>query len=204
MLISKEEFDQVFTAEHKKLLLECFHEGLGDYNNPKYYSDEAKRDHTPSARALNRHCHIVARIHRVLMERHDIRPINKRGRTLFIFNDKLQFSIKKFDGRLRTSNAPTQQAKAFKAQLPLDVDMPAELTNIFAGYKYDAAETNYEIYITCPNDEQNFWVWKISGTEIRDFFSNPSADINEIGTVSLKKPRVRIRPDAQRKAIEIG
>jgi hypothetical protein len=82
--------------------------------------------------------------------------------------------------------------------------LPAELANIFAGYKYDAAETNYEIYITCPNDEQNYWVWKISGAEITDFFSNPLANIDDIGTVSLKTPRVRIRPDAQRKAIEIG
>ncbi|MFL5624338.1 MAG: hypothetical protein ACJ788_01945 [Ktedonobacteraceae bacterium] len=202
MLISKVEFDKVFTAEHKRIILECFIGGLGDYNNPKYYSDEARRDHTKSARALLRNCHIIARMNRALMERHDIRAINKRGRVLFIFNDKLQFSIKKFDGHLRTSSIPTRQASAFKAQLPLDLDMPAELANIFTGYKYDLAETNYEIYVTCPDNEQNYWVWKISGAEIKDFFSNPAANIDDIGTISLKKPRVRIRPDAQRKAKE--
>jgi hypothetical protein len=202
MLISKKEFDKIFTADHKRLLLECINGGLADYNNPRYYSAEARRDHTPSARALNRHCHIVARMNRALIERHDIRAINKRGRVVFIFNDKLQFSIKKFDSRLRTSNVPTRQATAFKAQLPLDLDMPAELANIFTGYKYDISETDYEVYVTCPDDEQNYWIWKVSGAEIKDFFSNPSANIEDIGTISLKKPRVRIRPDAQRKEKE--
>ncbi len=202
MLISKEKFDTIFPTEYKKLLLECINGGLADYTNPEYYSSEARRDHSPSARALLRHCHIIARMNRALLERHDIRTLNKRGRPLFIFNDKLQCSIKKFDGRLRTSNVPTKQATDFKAQLPLGLDEPEELANIFTGYKFDRAEAYYEVYITCPKDEQNYWVWKISGAEIKDFFSDHSANIDEIGTVSLKKPRVRIRPEAQRKAKE--
>ncbi|HVB22673.1 MAG TPA: hypothetical protein VNG51_12060 [Ktedonobacteraceae bacterium] len=203
MLISKDEFDRIFTAEYKRLLLKCIHEGLADYNNPKYYSAEARRDHTKSARALNRHCHIVARMNRALIEHNNIRAITKKGRPLFIFNDKLQFSIKKFDSRLRTSNVPTRQANAFKAQLSLDVDMPPELTNVFTGYRYNLTETYYEVYITCPDYEQNFWIWKISGAEITDFFSDsPSVNIDDIGTVSIKKPRVLVRPGAQRRAKE--
>ena len=203
MLITKDEFDKIFTVELKKLLLKCIHEGLADYNNPRYYSAEAKRDHTKSARAHIRHCHIVARMNRVVMEHSNIRAITRQGRPLFIFKDKLQFSIKKFDRRLRTSNVSTQQASAFKAQLPLGVDMPPKLTNVFAGYKYDLTEMFYEVYITCPDHEQNHWIWKISGAEITDFFSDsPTVNIDNIGTVSIKKPRVLVRPGAQRRAKE--
>ncbi|HVB72382.1 MAG TPA: hypothetical protein VNE38_02400 [Ktedonobacteraceae bacterium] len=204
MLISKEEFDKIFPAEYKRLLLECVNGGLGDYNNLNYYSAEARRDHTPSARAILRHCHIVARMNRTLMERHDIRVLNRRGRILFIFNDKLQCSIKKFDSRLRTSSNPTKQADDFKAQLPLDLDEPAELANFFTGYKYDRAEAYYDVYITYPHDEQNYWEWKISGAEIKEFMLNPSANIDDIGTVSMKKRRVHIRQDAQKEAKDAG
>jgi hypothetical protein len=205
MFVSQEEFKKFLTQEQKKFILECIHGGLADYNNPAYYGNEARRDHTPSVRAQIRNCHIVAHAFRALIDRPDIRVINKRGRILFIFSDKSLVSIKKFDARLRTANAPTQQALAFKGQQPLDLDMPTPLINIFTGYTYDAVETNYEVYITCPDDEKNHWVWKISGAEITEFFSNSTVNADDIGTVHfVPKRRVRIRPDAQRKAKETG
>lgn len=198
-MIPQDTFEQVFPFECRRFILDWIRLGLGDYEDPFYYGPDARYDHTSSVRAQIRNCHIVARACCALIDRLDIRVMNKRGRILFLFNDKYLVSMKKFDGRLRTANVPTQQALNFQGQQQLDLEMPPQVLHIFAGYKYDLAEAHYEVYITCPNDQLNHWVWKISGAEIHDFFAKPATNADIIGSTRIVQKRVRIRLDVQRK-----
>ncbi len=209
-MISKEEFQLMLTPERKKFILEAIRGGVEDYNNPAFYGAEARLDHIPRVRANLRNCHIVGRARRALTGRTDMRVINKRGRVLFIIADTCQVSFKKLDARLHSSNVPTQQSLAFNGQTfdtpPLfGHDMPLALTNLIAGYRYlnRDSESDYEIYITCPCDQDNYWVWKLSGAEISDFLTY-TIEADTIGTIQLtpRKRRIQIRADANRKEQE--
>ena len=73
------------TPQGVQFIVDCIKKGYEDYSNPEYYSDEAKRDHTPSVAAACRNCHIVARAKRMSVEMQGFIQIHqKRGRTTFV------------------------------------------------------------------------------------------------------------------------
>jgi hypothetical protein len=194
MEMSEEEFLALLTPERKAFILESVSGGYGDYDNPKYYGAEARRDHTPAVVAQIRNCHIVARAQRALVGRSDIRVGTKGRRVLFIIADRARVSFKKLDRRLRPRNYPTRQARNFLRQNLPGLDQVRELTNIVAGYRPDELDTGFEVHVVCPKDERNVWEIKLSGAEVVDFFSTPATP-----PATAPQPRVQIRPGAQKK-----
>jgi hypothetical protein len=199
-LISREEFVQFLSGPQLAFIYDCIKGGLGDYEDTEYYSAAARRDHNPRVRANIRNCHIVARGQRRALEMSEVRVRNVRGRILFVINDIVQISFKKFDARLHSRNIRTPQAQAFLVQSALwpGNDAPISLTNIIAGFRQDISETNFELWITCPSDNKNIWELRLAGAEIAELFPAGAAD----GPEEPKNPireRVRLRPRVVRK-----
>lgn len=155
MIHDSETFLNIVTSEQRQFIANCINCGLADYNNPQFYSEEARRAHTPSTRAAIRNCHIIHHAKHALLERSDIRIKEKGNRVLFIIADKVCISFKKFDKNLRTRNYPTQQALAFEGQR-LDIELPDKVTNVFAGYLPNQAETEFELFIACPLRQRKY------------------------------------------------
>lgn len=79
--------------------------------------------------------------------------------------------------------------------------MPGEVTNIIAGYQHNGAETEYELYITCPIDKHNKWELQLSGNEILGLLS-PEVESNTDQLVEkVRQKRVRVRKDVARKDV---
>ena len=204
-LLNKEEFQRLLTPERRAFILECIRGGLEDYKNADFYSDAARRDHNPRVRANLRNCHIVGRACRAVVGRSDIRVFQRRGRVLFIIADTCVVSFKMFKRFLRTANIPTRQAEDYTRQNLFGLDLPPEMTGLCAGYLYEASETSYQMYITCPYDQENLWVWKLPGAEITDFLTSTEQEPS-VGTIELapRKRRVRIRAEVTKQDAENG
>jgi hypothetical protein len=186
MPLSKEDFLAILTPERRQFIYECVSGGLGDYANPAYYSPEARRDHTPSVRASIRNCHIVGRAKRVLPQHTDIRIATKNNRIFFIIADMVRLSFKKFDKDLRSRNYPTKQSRDFNAQKFDGFDVEP-LTNVIAGYQTNVTETQFALFITCPDEQRNLWEVYLDGEEALTFLTTP--EIPE-----PVKERVKVRP----------
>jgi len=176
LAISKQKFLGFLTQGRFDFVRDSVVGGLGDYEDPAFYSDAARRDHGPYERALLRRCHIVARANRALPDHPDIR-IRKRGsRVTFIVADTVEISFKKLDKKLRTRNYPTQSALAFHAQeasptLPLlSLDDLEQTTHVFAGYvPVSDFATEFELFFTCPEKGRNMWEARLEGASIDAF-----------------------------------
>lgn len=176
MVKSRRDFLVQFTPEVKAFFWEPIVGGLGDYENLEFYSLDARRDHTPSVRAAIRNAHIIGRAKRMLIETPQVRMSNHRGRVMFIVNDLFRVSFKKLDRNLRSRYTPTKTATAFMTQTLPNFEMPAELTNLVAGYQFsNELESDFEVFIACPADDGNEWVLRLSAEEAKDFFA-PTTD----------------------------
>src|SRR5436309_2248692 len=143
-MIMRDKVVALLTTEIREFIVSCIQGGLADYYDPAYYGDAARREHTPGVRAAIRNCHILARANRATLEMSQVRAIIKRGRVMFIVADRLCVSFKKLNRDLRPRYVRTRQAEAFAMQtLWSDSDLPPMLTNVFAGYVSDAAETEF-------------------------------------------------------------
>lgn len=207
MAMTKEEFLALLTPERRAFMLGCVRDGLADYDDPTNYGAAARRDHTPSVRAHCRNAHIVARATRRLVERPDvgvrISPVGRR--VLFIVADRARVSFKKFDRRLRPRNYPTRQALAFNGQRLPSFDTATAVTNVVVGYRSNATETAFEVFATCPQDEENEWQLKLSGAEIIDFFERaPAARSDDASLNLVSRRRVQVRKDAKEASDEHG
>lgn len=201
MVMSRTEFENFLTPEHRRFIVDCIKRGLDDYDNPSYYAAEARRDHTPGVRAAIRNCHIIAHAQRALSDMSDLRVYNRNNRVLFVIADRVRVSFKRFDKDLRSRNYPTRQAVNYNKQTLFDADMPGEVTNIIAGYQHNGAETEYELYITCPIDKRNMWELQLSGNEILGLLS-PEVESNTDQLVEkVRQKRVRVRKDVARKDV---
>lgn len=146
---------KVLTPERVKLIRRIMVDGLDILTT---YDPRHVRDYTPRVNADVRNSHIVAEGRRQTEGRTDIRVTVKRGRVLFIIEERLCLSFKKLDRRLRSRNIPTWQARRFERQMPLGIDLPPELTNVVAGYTLDQVGTPTEMFVTCPDEKENHWV----------------------------------------------
>jgi hypothetical protein len=191
MLVSKDEFTRLLSAERRKFIMDCVLGGLGDYDNPNYYSSAARVDHGPNTQASIRNSHIVARATRSNLSALGVQITNRRGRILFIVEGKIRISFKKFTRSLRSRNYPTPQALDFLGQ-KLDLQ---PITNVIAGYRAsDATATSFEVWATCPIDDDNHWEWKLSGAQISMFATAPPEDVKQH---TIKRRRVQIRQTAE-------
>ncbi len=171
MGMSEEDFKQFLSSEDHQFMLESVRYGLAMYRNPAHYSAEAMRDHNSRTRAEIRNCHIVGHAARYAMDHPHIQAKRARGRVLFTVRDQLCVSYKMLDKNRKVQSGSTRQAIMFKNQQPpLDVEWPPEITTAFCGYRYlDVAQTEFDVYVVCPDGSENRWEYKLSGAEIQDF-----------------------------------
>lgn len=157
-----------------------------------------------------------------------IRHVRKGGRDLFYLADKARIALKLLDRNLRHHNYPTRQAGLFDGQrwpddaaevaaetalqqaddgsanAPIQAmslwpqDLVPEMTNVVAGYVANAAETDFEVYIICPDGAGNAWTLKLTGAEIIEFITAPAAAAAKAAK-RVQRRRVQLRPDAQKK-----
>jgi len=207
MTMTKDEFLHLLTPERRAFMLDCVRGGWADYEDSNNYGAAARRDHSQSVRAQCRNSHIVARALRGIVEHPEIGiQVSQRGqRVLFIVGDQARVSFKKLDRRLRPRNYPTRQARAFLGQRLPWANEPAEITNLLVGYRPNAAETEFEVFATCPQDADNEWQMKLSRTEAVDFFDATSAARIEDALIArVSRKRVRIRKDPKEASDALG
>lgn len=161
-MLSKDEFEAYLTPEEKADIRDCLAGGVGDYDNPTYYSPEARRDHTKSLRSHIRNAHINARAQRAAMASPRMRYTPVRGRPLFTIGDRVSLSFKKLDPNLRPRSSRTRQSRKFLAQQPLPLELPDEATNVIAGYTLDSFEAGVELHLVCPGEKHNHWETKLT------------------------------------------
>lgn len=115
-----------------------------------------------------------------------------------------QFSVKlkKLNDRLRPSNVRTKASQAFVNQVMLEIeDAPAPLTNIFLGYKWDATETEIEVYIVCPIGDNNLWNIQITADGTGGAAVGAPAPIAPT-PITPEPQRTRRRPVAKKRPAE--
>lgn len=203
MAMSKEEFLCLITPDIRDFVVDCVRGGIADYDDPQNYGPAARRDHTKSVRAQIRNTHIQARAARGLVEHPDIgvRAAIRHQRVLFIVRDKARISFKKLDSRLRPRNYPTRQALAYLGQRLPNFDVPDEATNLVVGYVPNAAETDFEVFVTCPQDEDNEWQLRLSGSNVVQFLDPAASGVDERSLALVpRKRRVSVRPDVVEKS----
>jgi len=168
------------TSRGVQFIMEVIQGGLADYRSPAFYSDEAKRDHTPAVAAACRHCHIVGRAKRAMVEMTDLVKVRSRkGRITFVLADHTEIWFKKIDERGRPAFRPSDQANAYvkppATQPRLGMVVPPEKVRWVAGYRSASpADTDYEVLVTGPESSGEWWEVKLSGAEVRELFSTPT------------------------------
>jgi hypothetical protein len=187
------------TSQGVQFIIDCIKGGYEDYNNPDYYSDEAKRDHTSGVAAACRNCHIVARAKRMSIEMQSFIQIQqKRGRTTFILGDHTEIWYKKIGNDGKPSFRPSQQAfdyiKPPLEQVPLAIDLPPEKARWVAGYRSSSvADTEYEVVVSGPEQTGEWWEVRLLGAEIQELFPKPAKAPAPAATAEVIKKRVRVR-----------
>jgi len=210
--LAEKEFKALLTPELVDYYVGSIRAGLDKYADHQHYSAEVKAIHTDSVKAQIRNNLIVHEAElRLSKLGGQVAFRRTRGRPLFIMRDVVRSSFKKLDENLQTSNYPTQQALDFNGQRLPDQRIainfpvaPAVLTNIIAGYRYDAVESVYEIFIVCPKDEEHLWVLPLTGAAVDDFMQAPEANpiAGKLLTIQGRKPRVKLRDDVVRREDE--
>jgi hypothetical protein len=122
-------------------------------------------------------------------------PRKARGRWLFRICDSIDVNFKKLDANRRASNYPTRTALAFTDQRSLiDLRTIDPVTHVVAGYIPNAAETDFEIVITCPGRDDNYWELTLSGAEVVSIFeASNSKRFQDALEDRVKERRVRVR-----------
>jgi hypothetical protein len=181
---------------------ECINGGLSDYANAEFYSDAARRDHTPSVRSSIRNCHIVKRAQRAALETEDIKAHVKRSRVVFVVDGMVQIWFKKFTKGLRVRYIPTQQALDFVWQQPQrqptlwpEGELPPSKINLIAGYLSDPVEAEFEVWLTYPKGNANIWTLKLSGADIAEL-SPGLPHVPDSASPGKPARRVQVRPSA--------
>ena len=86
----------------------------------------------------------------------------------------------------------------FQAMSLWPSDVVLEMTNVVAGYVANAAETDFEVHIICPDGAGNAWTLKLTGAEIIEFITAPAAAAAKAAK-RVQRRRVQLRPGAQKK-----
>lgn len=202
MPLNREEFQERLSETQERFILEALTGGLADYSNPDFYRPAALRDHNSTAKATNRHSHIVGRAIRDLPNHSDVRLVTLGERKLFILGNFARLVFKRLTKDLRPRNNPTAQSEAFLDQLTIPVqlsfDLLPMLTNVVAGYRINEFSGEAAFYIVCPNKRHNCWDLRLNGPDEpkqTDLFAS-LAQPPTGGAPGLR--RVRARRDAER------
>lgn len=97
------------------------------------------------------------------LESDGIRMKTARGYLRITLAGYFSMKLNKLNKHLRPANVRTQAAQQFINQIHFQIDdAPAELTNTFLGYKWNATETEIDVYIVCPMGDNNQWTLQIT------------------------------------------
>lgn len=151
-------------------------DGLAMYDDPTNYHPRIRLDHNRRTRAACRNTHIIACATRAGVGVAGVRISTKGSRTLFVYRDQVCVSFKLLDGRLRSRNYPTKQARDFSMQRFPNLDLPPQVTAVVAGYVPDASETSFELFVTCPMGTRNLWEMRFVGPDALEFFRDEAGD----------------------------
>jgi len=188
--------------------------GLSDYDNPEYYSPEAKRDHTRAVTAMCRNCHIVGRARRAAQEIEGVsiqtklknqrisflidsevevwyKAINRRGQA------NMRWSQQNFDYKSQIQESVTEPEEAQKpgsqiAQATLAMQMPPNVTRVIVGHKPLATSggMQFELVVVCPPESGSPWEVRLSEGDVAELIIAPEEAEEQISK------RVRRRSDA--------
>jgi hypothetical protein len=123
----------------------------------------------------------------------NVKFIKVRGMEVMCIEGKVVVRFKKMDKNKRSSNVPTEQAKAFLGigQGVLE-GLPLEATKLQAGYHMNKLRTGYtDIWITCQQGYQVSFFWALEGPAITDI----APEAMETPSTAETATRVRIRTD---------
>jgi hypothetical protein len=195
------------TSRGVQFIIECIKGGYADYNNPTYYGPIARREHTASVAAACINCHIIERAKRMSVSDEMqglIRISQKRGRTTFILADYTEVWYKKLNKDGKPSFRVSQQALDYvePPQPMLNIKMPPEKIRVVAGYRpYGAGtEFEYEVLVTGPDENGNWWEIRLLGIEIPELFPAPAPAPVPDSTAEVLKKRVHVRKAKKSKA----
>ena len=194
------------TSQGVQFIMDCIRGGYKDYNDPSYYGDAAKRDHTTSVAAACINCHIIERAKRMSVEMQGFIQINsKRGRTTFTLADHTEIWYKKLNKDGKPSFRASQQAfdyiKPPITQLNFEIPMPPEKSRWVAGYR-SITGTDFEVLVSGPQETGEWWEVRLSGAEIQELFpASTTVPVPAASTEVIKK-RVHIRKTKEPKVID--
>lgn len=228
MAMSRDEFIALLTPSQLRFFSLAIRGGLALYADPNNYSPKVLVDHSKAVRAQIRNAHIVQEARRLIAADPTLGVSERciRRRVLFLVNSQAYTSFKLLDDNLRGHNYPTSQTKDFNKQLWPGESMPpaldeadvfgdivlrptlwhasllSDMVNVWAGYKPDKTETQFDYYIVCPDGDTNAWEWELSDTDIAELAatSHPS----ETNAAKKIRRRVKPRPSAVKKQATDG
>lgn len=232
MVMSRDEFIALLAPQQIAVLAKAIRSGLAIYADPGNYSPTALRDHSKSIRAQVRSGHIISEARRLIASDMSLGIVERtiNDRILFVVNSQAYVSFKRLDQRLRGRNYQTRQARNYNRQLwprspgdadSVEGDMSADaqggpllrpslwkpgalpgMINIWAGYQPDATETQFALYLVCPDGDENAWEWPLLDNDVAELVvaSRPS----ETDAAKKIRRRVTLRPGAEKKQATDG
>jgi hypothetical protein len=122
------------------------------------YDSAVLIDHDLRAQASCTYSHMVARADRRFLGRSNVRPIEKNGLKVWLFEEpSVVIRFKKMDEDGRSRNYQTKQAKDFDAQRELPF-LPSKPVRLTAGYLLDRTGTEFvRAQIARPDGREVMW-----------------------------------------------
>ena len=228
MAMSRDEFIALLTPAQLRFFSSAIRGGLALYADPHNYNAKALIDHSRAVRAQIRNAHIIGEARRLIAANPELAVIERpiRRRVLFLVSSRAYVSFKRLDSGLRGRNYPTITAMRFNRQLwpgvsglaTADDDdagddvmlrpslwhpgMLPDMINIWAGYRPDRSETQFDYYIVCPDGDTNAWEWQLSDADIVELAS--TSQPSETDAAKKVRRRVNVRPGAVKKQANDG
>ena len=154
----------------------------------KYISKAARAEVSPRTRAAFVNDRIQIHARREFDRDRGVAFIRgKGGLVVLAIGNSFLLRFKKLRPNLRASNIPTAQAMLFNAQKQIP-EMPAELTNVNAGYILNRIQTQIAAtYVTCPNGKRLVWDIDLASISQGEVVTMPQA-------TKPARPRTNIVP----------
>ena len=76
------------------------------------------------------------------------------------------------------------------------------MINVWAGYKPNLTETQFDYYIVCPDGDNNAWEWQLSPADIEELVATTRP--SETAAAKKIRRRVNLRPGAIKKQADDG
>ena len=187
------------TSQGVQFIMDCIKGGYEDYDNPEYYGEAARREHTPGTAAACRNCHIIERAKRKSLEMQGFIRIKRQvGRITFILGDHTEIWYKKIGKNGKPGFRPSRQSseylKSSESTIWPETELPPEMVRWVAGYRSSSpADTEYELLVCGIEYSGEWWHVCLSETEVQELFPVPTPMPAPAATNEAIKKRVKVR-----------